>query len=325
MRLNRSFGCKAFHTLPILPVYAIIITVIFSFSYFYAFDCFYDYIKLPTSIVFYICAIMTTVCHTLAMIVDPGTVTDKNKKLKFDKTNVIRKLTEDHINGLDKIEASFEKGDLNNPEDTNKIKHPLICFKCLIKRPERSHHCKYCNKCVLKMDHHCPWVANCVGFNNQKHFVLFLFYATVGNFIAFVCLVFEAYEATNNLIYNPIVYAHGKKVNRYDSLFIQFLKVFWEPFMVFIGACLSLAMTLAIGILFKQQIDNILYNSTGIEYYEFNKLEDSPWYFKNSYSLKIRMVMGFESRLHWLIPSFKPNKYNNGISYEVPLEKVKTN
>ncbi|XP_028902098.1 palmitoyltransferase ZDHHC20-B isoform X6 [Zeugodacus cucurbitae] len=52
-----------------------------------------------------------------------------------------------------------------------------FCEKCKIIKPDRAHHCSVCGACVLKMDHHCPWVNNCVNFTNYKYFVLFLGYA----------------------------------------------------------------------------------------------------------------------------------------------------
>ncbi|CAL4128408.1 unnamed protein product, partial [Meganyctiphanes norvegica] len=53
------------------------------------------------------------------------------------------------------------------------------CDKCCTVKPDRCHHCSVCGECVLKMDHHCPWVNNCVAFTNYKYFVLFLGYALV--------------------------------------------------------------------------------------------------------------------------------------------------
>jgi len=50
------------------------------------------------------------------------------------------------------------------------------CDRCTVIKPDRAHHCSVCGSCVLKMDHHCPWVNNCVAFNNYKFFILFLFY-----------------------------------------------------------------------------------------------------------------------------------------------------
>ncbi|VEN57184.1 unnamed protein product [Callosobruchus maculatus] len=52
-----------------------------------------------------------------------------------------------------------------------------FCEKCKVIKPDRAHHCSVCGVCVLKMDHHCPWINNCVSFTNYKFFVLFLGYA----------------------------------------------------------------------------------------------------------------------------------------------------
>ena len=38
----------------------------------------------------------------------------------------------------------------------------------------RSHYDHVSKKLVLNMDHYCPWMFNCVGYGNYRHFVLFM-------------------------------------------------------------------------------------------------------------------------------------------------------
>lgn len=48
------------------------------------------------------------------------------------------------------------------------------CRKCWAPKPERAHHCSTCGQCVLKMDHHCPWLASCIGHRTYPAFLHFL-------------------------------------------------------------------------------------------------------------------------------------------------------
>eukprot|EP01084_Bolivina_argentea_P274608 468111_1 len=69
------------------------------------------------------------------------------------------------------------RGDLATPtpsEVNNRTDGSKFCPTCLIWRPPRAKHCKYCDACVQKFDHHCPWIGTCVGLRNYRYFVIFL-------------------------------------------------------------------------------------------------------------------------------------------------------
>ena len=67
---------------------------------------------------------------------------------------------------------------------------------CNLFKPDRCHHCSQCEKCILNMDHHCPWVNNCFGFNNRKYFTLLIIYVFISTFFYWTTLAYDIYLNT---------------------------------------------------------------------------------------------------------------------------------
>ena len=66
------------------------------------------------------------------------------------------------------------------------IKKIKFCETCIVYRPPKTSHCKYCDSCVEKFDHHCFWIGNCVGKNNYHDFFNFLISLLIFDFLKFV-------------------------------------------------------------------------------------------------------------------------------------------
>ena len=52
------------------------------------------------------------------------------------------------------------------PQEEQRRENPShsMCGQCQTFKPPMSHHCRICNRCVSRMDHHCPWVSDTIFF-----------------------------------------------------------------------------------------------------------------------------------------------------------------
>ncbi|OLQ11133.1 putative palmitoyltransferase ZDHHC14 [Symbiodinium microadriaticum] len=76
------------------------------------------------------------------------------------------------------------------------------CRTCQIVRPPRSSHCPDCDHCVMRYDHHCPFVNNCIGQRNYIFFVGF-----VSSVVCLAIVVLPGMEPNSDVVNTALMIA----------------------------------------------------------------------------------------------------------------------
>ena len=158
--------------------------------------------------IFYICCFFSVWSHIKCFLTNPGIITHEYNPHKIEfylnirNEAILRAIAFNERVGK-KAFAGFPD-DYNSDEeytDNDDYDYPVVtsiqddvldkltkkhkiqfkrCFRCYVIRYPGVRHCARCRGCIMNLDHHCPWVFNCIGQFNQKFFIQFLFYSFTG-------------------------------------------------------------------------------------------------------------------------------------------------
>lgn len=86
-----------------------------------------------------------------------------------------------------------------------------VCDICLTHVQDRTKHCRECNRCVSKFDHHCKWLNNCIGDQNYKGFMYLITIYLISNLymLALYCIylgnIVEYHKDKFSTVYTPVI------------------------------------------------------------------------------------------------------------------------
>jgi palmitoyltransferase ZDHHC9/14/18 len=155
-----------------------------------------------------------------------------------------------------------------------------ICSTCYLIRPLRSTHCNTCNNCVIRFDHHCPWIGTCTGKRNYPIFFIFLCFLNLNQlFTIAICIT--------HIVLNTKKALKNKPEDENRNKIIQ--KSFGESIIslyIFIYVCITMIFTTELLIF---HIRMVLNNVTTKE--ELKKFFKNP--FDNPYTRSIGRNLKF--------------------------------
>ncbi|KAK7105270.1 palmitoyltransferase ZDHHC3-like [Littorina saxatilis] len=151
-----------------------------------------------------------------------------------------------------------------------------VCMKCETYRPPRAHHCRICRRCIRRMDHHCPWINNCVGEYNQKFFIQFLFYVGLLSAYAMTLVIVS-------WLLDPGIKNEAKHIKLIHSVIVMIESVLFGLFVMAIGC---------------DQVSSILNDETAVEHVK----KDNPRRQPKSKMALCQEIFGRGHPLTWLCP-----------------------
>jgi hypothetical protein len=102
------------------------------------------------------------------------------------------------------------------------------------------------------MDHHCPWINNCIGFWNRKPFILLLVYVLLTSYFTAITMISPFYEFI---------------IQEYDDFIAGewIWSEFWDLFLLFVLVILDYSVAFLITMFLKFHIKLLLENKTTLE------------------------------------------------------------
>mmetsp|Transcript_68535 Transcript_68535/g.135464 ORF Transcript_68535/g.135464 Transcript_68535/m.135464 type:complete len:293 (+) Transcript_68535:98-976(+) len=221
------------------------------------------------------------VCYLRAMFTNPGVVPE----------------TPEWRPG--RLEASATNLALREAKRTGERR---FCAWCNGYKPDRCHHCRICKTCILRMDHHCPWLATCVGYRNHKYFFLSVFYALLA--CGFVVITMSA--------------------SLWKALYVEEVSSL-HRFLLMFGMTLTTIMAVLLKFFFAFHVRLMFVATTTVEFCE-KKTRRLPgsWMpdYRNGWYEDIRAVLGPQPFL-WLLPLGPPS--GNGLTFPLANEDKRCN
>jgi len=237
-------------------------------------------------VIYTCCSILALISHTRAQFSDPGAVPINHTSKAYPFAVV------------DSSSTSPPAHNTSTNTTTTQSQTARVCRRCKTVKPYRAHHCSTCARCIIRMDHHCPWVNNCVALFNQKYFVLFLFYTACCCVYSGVLLIARFISCTNNIRQCTIT---GVQVALCVVTFIE-----------------ALIFGLFVFIMMFDQFSAIFDNTPGID-----ALQNKHGQKRGRYA-SLKEVFGEKFSWRWFLPLKLPSKVYEDFQSELLVDDVLT-